>query len=315
LSTLISSKENVILTQGSLVLEVLPALGGKLASLRYGGNELLQQPLVPYAPRTRDMGFEESDASGFDECLPSVAACTVETSAGTVSVPDHGDFWRIPWNCEQTGPNELFLEAQGFSLPILFRKRIRLEEDAVHLLYEVKNTGATPLSYLWSAHPLFAVNPGDRIVLPPSVTEVSVEGSGKGRLSGKSCSWPIAVTSDGSTVDLSFTGSATDGIGDKLFASTPNDGWCVLERPQVDLRLEVQFEPKVTPYLGLWLCYGGWPEDHVARQYCVALEPCMAPADSLALGTHWAHSLAPGQTESWPLTIRLSSLGSKTKRQ
>jgi galactose mutarotase-like enzyme len=304
-------KENVILTRGCLALEVLPALGAKLSSLRYGGKELFQQPLIPYASRTRTMGFEESDASGFDECLPSVAACRVETSDGIVSIPDHGDFWRISWDCQQTGANELLLEAQGFSLPIRFRKTVRLEEDAVHLLYEVRNTGTSACSYLWSAHPLFAVESGDRIVLPSPVNELSVEGSGTGRLAGKHCAWPMAATADGGTVDLSIAGSSSEGIGDKLFASTPDAGWCALERPGLNLRLEVQFDQQITPYLGLWLCYGGWPKGHTARQYCVALEPCMAPADSLALGGEWAHSLAPGQAESWPLTIRLSSLGSK----
>lgn len=307
------SDENVILTQGPLTLEILPALGAKLSSLRYAGTELLQQPLAPYAPRTREMGFEESDASGFDECLPSVAGCQVETPAGTVTVPDHGDFWRIPWSCEKTGPNEVVLEAQGFSLPLLFRKRVRLEDNAVHLLYEVTNTGSTPCSYLWSAHPLFTVDPGDKVVLPPAVKEVHIEGSA-GRLKGKSCSWPIATTSDGGSVDLSVTGAASDGIGDKLFAATPDAGWCALERPKINLRLKVEFDSAVTPYLGLWLCYGGWPEGHAARQYCVALEPCMAPADSLALGAKWAHPLAPGQSESWPLTISLSPLGANTKR-
>ena len=313
-ATKAGSNENVILEKGSLRLEIKPALGAKLSSLRYSGAELLQQPLAPYAPRTREMGFEESDASGFDECLPSVAACQVETPSGTVSVPDHGDFWRIPWSCENTGPNEVELEAQGFSLPLLFKKRVRLEENAVHLLYEVKNTGTTPCSYLWSAHPLFTVDQGDRIVLPPAVKEVCIEGSGTKRLQGKSCSWPVAATSDGGSVDLSITGTASDGIGDKLFASTPDAGWCVLERPELNLRLQVQFNPAVTPYLGLWLCYGGWPEGHAARQYCVALEPCMAPADSLALGAKWAHPLAPGQSESWPLTISLSPLGVNSKR-
>ena len=62
-------------------VDVLPALGGKIASMRKNGVELLQQPLQPYAPRTLWTGFEESDASGFDECLPSVSACEIASTA------------------------------------------------------------------------------------------------------------------------------------------------------------------------------------------------------------------------------------------
>src|SRR5580698_824572 len=90
-------KENVVMRAGDCAVTVLPALGGKIASIRVGERELLQAPLVPYAPRTRTMSFDASDASGWDECLPSVAACSVETAAGAAAIPDHGDLWRVEW--------------------------------------------------------------------------------------------------------------------------------------------------------------------------------------------------------------------------
>ena len=58
--------QRVILKTDTLSATVLPALGGKIASLQRNGIELLQQPLRPYAARTLTMGFEESDASGLD---------------------------------------------------------------------------------------------------------------------------------------------------------------------------------------------------------------------------------------------------------
>ena len=82
-----SGVERVILKTDTFQVVVLPALGGKIASIVAlpKNVELMQQPLLPYAPRTMTMGFEESDASGFDECLPSVAACEVETAAGSTA--------------------------------------------------------------------------------------------------------------------------------------------------------------------------------------------------------------------------------------
>ena len=73
-----AENENVVLNSGDLSLTLLPHLGGKIASIRLGETELLQTPLLPYATRTRNMAFDEADASGWDECLPSVAACTVQ---------------------------------------------------------------------------------------------------------------------------------------------------------------------------------------------------------------------------------------------
>src|ERR1700739_670126 len=102
----------------TLEATILPELGGKIASLRYKGVDLLQAPLRTYALRTWEMGFEESDASGFDECLPSVSACEIAGAAGVVRVPDHGEFWRLPCTVKRRGEHELKLTAMGRVLPL-----------------------------------------------------------------------------------------------------------------------------------------------------------------------------------------------------
>src|SRR5436305_4542411 len=93
--TSIAESENVLIHAGDCVVTVLPRFGGKIASIRVGSHELLQPPLSPIEPRTRTMPFDQADASGWDECLPSVAACSVKTAAGQAEIPDHGDLWRV----------------------------------------------------------------------------------------------------------------------------------------------------------------------------------------------------------------------------
>ena len=87
----LAQSENVLIQAGECSVTVLPQFGGKIASIRIQERELLQQPLAAVAPRTRTMTFEAGDASGWDECLPSVAACRVKTEAGVAAIPDHGD--------------------------------------------------------------------------------------------------------------------------------------------------------------------------------------------------------------------------------
>jgi len=94
-SATISKTENVLIRVGECTVTIAPELGGKIASIRIKDLELLQSPLAALAPRTRTMAFDEADASGWDECLPSVSACTVETNEEVVKVPDHGDLWRV----------------------------------------------------------------------------------------------------------------------------------------------------------------------------------------------------------------------------
>jgi galactose mutarotase-like enzyme len=305
-----SSVERVILKTDTFQVTVLPALGGKIASMvaLRQNVELMQQPLAPYGPRTMSMGFEESDASGFDECLPSVAACEVETAAGRRAIPDHGEFWRLPHTWELNG-QRLRLSAKGESLPLRLDRVLHAEGNALTIDYSVRNEGDFPVEYAWSAHPLFVVDTGDRVVLPASVSEIRVEGSGGGRLGAKGTvhPWPRTKSSTGEAVDLSVAGSITDETGDKVYAASPAEGWAALERKQHGLRIDIRYDASKLSSLGLWLCYGGWPEGAENRQYCVAIEPCTAPDDSLAAAIEkgWAKKLAPGQSNDWRMRIEI----------
>jgi galactose mutarotase-like enzyme len=306
------SKEGLVrlnLKTDTLQATVMPELGGKVSSLQYKGRELLQGPLRPYALRSAEMGFEESDASGFDECLPTVAECAI---AGAGRVPDHGEIWRLECEWEQKGERELRLSATGRVLPLRMERSLTLEESALRIEYRVENVGEAETPYVWSAHPLFAVEEGDRIVLPERVKRVTVEGSAGARLGAKGAvvEWPMAQTAGGCETDLSRAGKVSDGVGDKVYVAGEVEGWAAIERRRAGVRVEVQFDASLTPYLGLWLCYGGWPEGQAASQQCVALEPCTAPADSLAdaLKKCWARVLAPGQTAKWQMTIAVSEI-------
>lgn len=331
LASPVVAKENVLIQAGRCSLTILPHLGGKIASLRVSSLrsgsshvedcELLQLPIASYAPRTRTMTFEESDASGWDECLPSVAGCRMETGAGPASIPDHGDLWRVGWRRVDGKPIESSADsatfrAECFSLPLRLERSLTLTEAekgwALQLEYKVTNTGADSALWSWSAHPLFAAEAGDRIVIPDSIRKLHVESSGGDRLGrrGDLVSWPMATLANGSQVDLSLAQSPASGTADKLFAGplTAQENWCALERPQAGVRLTVRFDPAATPYLGLWICYGGWPARPGPKQMCVALEPSTAGADSLAETGHWSRVLGPGECFRWPLAVEIETL-------
>ncbi len=311
-------KENVLIQAGDCSLTVLPELGGKIASIRIRDRELLQAPLAPLAHRTRTMSFDAGDASGWDECLPSVATCTVSTAGGMAHVPDHGDLWRVAWETQGPGIRDrgsaarnqvngrstasITLSGTCFSLPLELKRTLTLSEHKdgwrLDLDYKLTNMAAYPVPWAWAAHPLFVVEPGDRIVLPPSIQTLSVQGSGGKRLGKKGdiVNWPLAALSGGGHTNLSVAQSPESGIGDKLFTGPllESENWCTLERPSAHLRIRVVLDPAVTPYLGLWICYGGWPDRSGPKQTCVAIEPTTAAVDSLAETGPWSLLLEPG---------------------
>jgi galactose mutarotase-like enzyme len=312
----LSSKENVVIEAGGCSLTVLPQFGGKIASIAFRDQELLQSPLTPIAPRSRTMPFDAADASGWDECIPSVAACKLQTQAGPAEVPDHGDLWRVPWTVLDSTPDSVTLSAAGFSLPLTLKRKLTLTETesgvSLTLDYRLTNTGTVSVPWSWAAHPLFAVAQDDRIILPDSIRTLRLEGSGGNRLgkNGAEIQWPIADLASGFHTDLSRAEAPDSGVGDKLFAGPLNDAdsWCVLERPSAGVRIKFSFNAAATPYLGLWLCYGGWPGRPGPKQVCVALEPATAPVDSLAFTGPWSRTLAPGAWVDWPMQVDIEIL-------
>ena len=319
--------ENVLIRAGACSITLLPRFGGKIASIRVGERELLQQPLSPIAPRTHTMTFDSGDASGWDECLPSVAACRVDTDEGSAEIPDHGDLWRVEWQQQESSRNEgeaasrtnnaVTLIGRCFSLPLELRRKLELVQTGecwcLKIQYTLSSLGSDATPWSWAAHPLFSVEEGDRILLPGSVNKLRLEGSGGERLGkgGNIISWPIAKLANGNSSDLSIAQAADSGIGDKLFAGplSAAENWCALERPLAGLRIRFSFDPLATPYLGMWICYGGWPEKPGPKQVCVALEPSTAPVDSLALTGPWSRTLGPGESYSWTMEVEIQKLG------
>jgi hypothetical protein len=178
--------------------------------------------------------------------------------------------------------------------------------------YSITNNADHPVPWSWAAHPLYLAEPGDRIVLPDSIRELRLEGSGGNRLGkgGDKVAWPVAKLAAGGQTDMSLAQPPESGIGDKLFAGPlqANENWCALERPKAGLRIRVRFDVKATPYLGLWICYGGWPARPGAKQVCVAMEPSTAPVDSLAVSGPWSRALPSGQSFTWPMIVEIESI-------
>ena len=315
-ATVVTPKENVLIQVGDCAVTFLPQFGGKVSSILVKGHELLQTPLAPYAPRTRTMGFNEGDASGWDECLPTVSGGIVQTVNGPVEVPDHGDLWRVEWQVLSNANGSIALRGECFSLPLALERTITLTQTPagyrLQADYTVTNTGVTETPWAWSAHPGYAAEEGDILSLPESIKALRIEWTRNDRLdkSNGMAAWPIAKLTAGGETDLRISAETHSGVGDKLFAGplAAAENWVALTRPKAGVRLRVSFDATKTPYLGLWICQDGYPEGSILQQHCVAMEPTTAPVDSLAITGPWSRTLAPGESFSWPMTLDLETL-------
>jgi hypothetical protein len=141
----------VKLLGGPWEMEIQPEHGGRIISLRLGGEELLDQGIGVDDPSA--LGFVAAGARGWDEMVPCVDASRYPGpgSFEGVELPDHGEAWRLPW----TVLDDSTLECAGVVLPWRLRRRVELGEDVLRLTYSYRNDGAEPLLAYWCAHPLF----------------------------------------------------------------------------------------------------------------------------------------------------------------
>jgi hypothetical protein len=313
--TRLGSLDAVVLDNGLLRLTVVRELGGKIVSLvrKKTGHEYLLQPADKeraYRPRSYGDKFEAYEPCGFDECVPTVAECLYTEEPFLASqVPDHGDVWCLPSGLEIVG-EQMMLTNSIRSLPLRFRKKVQLHENIVRLEYETTNLSQSGVRFLWSAHPLLAVESGAEIILPDEVKEVEVSWSRDARLgkSGDLCTWPTATECSGRTVDVNRVGSASAGTAEKLFTPGLSEGFCGMYLPQKNESIAFRFDPQLVPYIGIWVCQGGWPMSSAAKQFTVALEPCTGRPDSLAeaIRRNECAMLAAYGTMRWWMEIEVS---------
>jgi len=303
------STNTVILDNGQIRIVLLPREGGRVQSLYNlrSGIEFLMQARHARKQQRADVNarFQDGSCAGIEECIPSVASCGPSTEGG--AVPDHGDFWQLGWNIEDSATTtHVALHAQGFSRPLLFRRAFDLRESSLTICYRLQNIGAQPLAFLYAAHPLLAVDAGDRILLPAQVKELQLDYSRGDRFTdtGKDIPWPICQGIDLSEVQPEAACTS------ELLRSRMSEGWCGVYRAQHQEGIVVRFNTQELPFLALWICNGGWPDDGPAPyQYAVAPEPMFCPYSSLAEAqkADAAPVLLPSEERCWTIDFEITS--------
>lgn len=295
-----------------LKVSLLPGFGGKISSLihKQSGTEFLKQPRVPVdqidSPSYGDT-FLPPHAFGFDECFPNITPEKYKLNGRIVDLPDHGEIWSR--ECKvRVSDDELILISTGVEINYRFEKRISLNANRVLITYTLVNNEKLPFQYIWSTHPLLAIDEGDQILLPEKNNELLVNWSSDDHLGeeGSHISWPLINKKRAS--DLSLVKARSSKVAAKLFAQSAG-GRAGIYRSLSNETLVFSFDPKSIPFIGLWLCYGGWPDNENGGDYTIAIEPATAEFDSLnrAEKNGQATEIAAGESRTWNLEMRIEN--------
>jgi galactose mutarotase-like enzyme len=227
------------LHEGPWELSANPERGGRITSLRLGGEELLDHGIGVDDPSAA--GFVAAGAWGWDEMVPTVDAARYPGSgpwAGT-QLPDHGEAWRLPWSVLEQSADSGSMECSGIVLPWKLIRRIELTAQAVRVTYTYQNRGAQALLAYWCAHPLFRYEAG---------MEIGVEGGDQ-----------LSALAEGKSAKRFLRRGSTDRV--RL-------GW------RSGVAIEVAWDLDITPYIGVWACNGD-----LGGYRQVAIEPATGGGD------------------------------------
>ncbi|MFO7845952.1 MAG: hypothetical protein R6V27_05260 [Balneolaceae bacterium] len=310
----------MVLVNSRLIVTVLPEMGGKISGIvrRKSGTQFLHQTdenfqnveLPVYGQE-----FQPPYAAGFDDCFPTVSSCSITQNGETIDLPDHGELWTSQWEVEQSGPG-VKLTTYGKKQNYRFTKWINLHGETLKIRYRVENLSRSTMPFIWSSHPLLNVDPGDELILPSEINEVMVDGMTDEEIGkfGDRLSWK-GLKSEILPFDLSIVQPREAGFAGKFFSERLQTGLAGIYRKQTDESLLFQFNTAEIPYLGIWLCYGGWPEQSTIRDLTVALEPCIGRPDSLKKAMEWGANLEIKSSEmaEWSLKITIEDGKSNLK--
>jgi hypothetical protein len=332
--------EAVQVNTGVLSLSLLPELGGKLNSLRdlrTGREWLWRNPRLRYQRVPRGASYIlEADTGGWDECFPTVAPCDYPSPpwAGA-HIQDHGELWSQPAALEVVeGDDEVRLRTrwQGVVLPYTFERTISLAAGSatIRLSYTASSRADAPQQFIWSAHPLLAIEPGMSLLLPPSARfnlgssippnlfavdsglrfPLGADAAGRPLGSGAGPVSPVEPRAghepSAQGIDLSSLPDAAARIAAKLWSDRLDEGWAALRARDGELRM--RWDVALLPQLGFWINLGAWAGDGGAPYYNLGLEPCIGAQDSLAeaVQRNLFATLPPHGSRAWWLEVELS---------
>lgn len=275
----------MVLENEHVALTLTPHFGARVTSLidkRTGRNWLVPGDLVGGAGNESAFGGQE--ARGWDECYPTVGRCA--SIAWRRTLRDHGDLWGRPWTCTQT---QQAIAATYVDERTRFTRTLTLEGLCIVASYKVTNARDTLLPTLWSQHCLLACEPGERLTL---------EGISGLQARGQAID---LVNVDGT--DFTKVHDTASGLALKAYGAV--DGRARVSIMGEKGGIAFSWDAQDAAFVGLWLDYGGWPEDSPVHQ--VAIEPTTSPTDDLsgALAGEHALWLKPAQSRRWQTAITL----------
>ena len=289
----------VVLENEALRAAVLPAMGGKTASLilkETSFDAAAENTRGVYRERSRDAAFADFDASGLDDAFPTVDPSLMFADKG-FRYTDHGEIWRSRFTASEEN-SRLVLRYISEENPFSYQKTVSLDGSRILYEYEITNTGAADFPCLWTWHGLVRYEPDMRLVYP------------KGTYKLLNTAAHATLGKAGTIHDL--TGGAYDFFrvprepdtsAEYHLLGRMDEGACGYVYPRAGVSCMLSFDCDTLPFLCFWVTAGGFRGD-----YNCAFEPSNGFGGGIDIAAQRGclPVLHPGETLAFTLAVTLS---------
>jgi len=267
-------------------IEYLPEDGARISILKYCGHDLLTSGPVGFKSPVKFSGeYETRPVYGYDDCFPTVDACRYP--GGKFDCMDHGEICWKEWHTEIQG-KRLICSVNCPEPAVNFKRIMTFEGNKLTWRFEVDGLSAERSVFLHVMHAL----------LPPgNIINLEIPESRK-------------IIDEIKSNETGLKSSAE--LGECLLAFQPGSFGMFLLREIAEgivklglssgLKLEISFDNKLFPTLGIWWNNGGYPETGQLRTEC-AFEPipgtCSDLSKSVRDGVYL--SVEPGKSIMWEI--------------
>jgi hypothetical protein len=265
-------------------IEYLPEDGARISVLKYAGHDLLTAEPADFKPPVSFSGdYETRPVFGYDDCFPTVDACSYP--GRKFDCRDHGEICWQKWQTEIKG-NTLIFSTGCHHPAVNFKRILTFEGNMLTWRFEVTALSEESSVFL---HVMHALLPPDNII------DLEIPECRKIYDEVKSEETGLKSSAELGEFLLSFQ----PGSFGMLLLRDISEGFVKLSF-STGLKLDIRFDQKLFPTLGIWWNKGGYPESGQLRTEC-AFEPipgtCSDLSKSFRDGLYM--SVEPGEKTCW----------------
>jgi hypothetical protein len=273
---------------GNWHIQCIPADGGRISVLRYKDQDLLTAKPVSFrAPDTFYGEYETRPVYGYDDCFPTCTPCKYPGDQSKCR--DHGELCWNEWELDLTG-NGMVCTTDCLKPEVRFIRILEFAGNRLTWKFEVVNRSAEKIVFLHLMHALLPLAEIQYIKLPDFLN----------------------ITEENKHLDPSLKNSSD--VEKHLLSLEPGDYEMLLlnEIEEVSvilgfhsgLALNMEYNIKMFPTLGIWWNNAGYPDEEGLRRTECAFEPI--PGTSSDLSRSFSDesylSAEPGETIRWEIS-------------